>query len=473
MSKEDKVTNTHDLYDDLRKQREKVQDVRGGTENLRAKAQKYLPPFPEELPQSYLNRLKTTTLHNVYAKTVTVMTGLVFTDAISLQDDVDEQIVALAESIDNEGNHLNVFSREAFDLSFEGAAVIVVDSPDTPTSNFAEQTRLGVRPYWSLYSADNVINWRYAVNPLTKQKELTLIVLREITVEPVGKFGNEEVVRYRAYFKDDAGVQLEVYKEIEVQEGKDIILEQPAIYLPVTQIPVGVVGNLEAAPPLLDLANLNIKHYQKESNFDNLEVLAAVPLFYTKGLEMEDDAQPMIVGADVHYRLSSDGEVGWSQIDGSGFDSLRQSLKTLEEEMAKLGLSMLAGETARVDMTATEAIFENIAETAQLRVMGVQLQDTIELCLGHTAEFLGLERTRGGSVRIGAIWNTDSSFSSNLDEMNTKADIANKLMGIMPTEWIVKFLGVSDENEMREIIEQIRASDAIVVEPEQEMPLDE
>lgn len=461
----DKVSTKHFLYDELKLKREKVQDILGGTEVLRDKASKYLPQFPMELTPSYQNRLNASTLYNVYRKTQTVMTGLVFNDSITLLEDVAKEIIPLAEHIDNEGNHLNVFARKAFDLSFEGCSCILVDAPSTRTSNLAEQQRLGVRPYWALYSADNIINWRYAVNPVNKQKELTLLVLQEKSIEPSGKFESRVVTRYRVYFKDSSGVHLEIYREVDSEKGeKSAVLEQSEITLPVSQIPVGIVGGIESQPPLLDLANLNIKHYQKESNFDNLEVLAAVPLFYTKGLEMEE-GQKLVVGADVHYKLSENGQVGWSQIDSSGFDSLRQSLKAIEEDMSVIGLSMLTGETARVDMTATEAIFDNIAETAQLRVMGVQLQDTLELCLGHTAEFLGLPRNAGGSIKLGAIWNADkNTFSSNLDEMNRKADIANKLSGIMSSEWLIKFLGVSGEDEMQEILRQVRSQDVIVVE---------
>lgn len=447
----DSVLAVHQKYEELMPYRQKIADVLGGTDVVRSKGATYLPKFPMEMTESYATRLATSTFYNIYSKTQTAMTGLVFNDVIQLQEDVDAELVTLAESIDNEGRHLNVFARDAFYSSFDGCAAILVDAPDFAANTYADQIRKGLRPYWSLYNATSITNWRYAINPVTKKKELVLIVLKETTTEPSGKFTSAEVTKYRVYTKQPHNILLEIYREIKTEKGTEAELET-STELDLTAIPVGIVGSLEAKPPMLDLCNLNIKFYQKESNFDNLETLAAVPLFYTKDLQLADDGTPLVVGADMHYRLSADGEVGWASVDSNGFGSLRESLKALKEDMSVLGLQMLTAETSRVDVTATEAILENIAETAQLRVLGTQLHDTLEFCLGMTAEFLGKNKEQGGSIKLGAIWNQDNSMTSNLDELHRKADLISKLSSFIPVEILVKMLSASDDAELRELL---------------------
>lgn len=407
MEQKDLVSTTHPLYADLETQRSIIRDVRGGTLELRRNKSTYLPKFPEELNSTYETRAKCSTLFNFYAKTENVMAGLVFQDEIKLGSDVPSEIKTLAENIDNQGNHLNIFAKKTFANLFDGASVILVDAPDyTNVRSLEEQRQLGLRPYWVAYKASDVINWQTRINPVSKSTELTLIVFKVTTRELSGRFISKNVTRYRVLFLNEQNqIAWELWRLVKENNNltDEIVLEKSGVITGISRIPVAVVGSLDHAPPMIDLALLNVKHFQKESNFDNLENQAAVPLFYTKGLE-KADGERFVVGADIHYQLSENGDIGWAQIDASGFDSMRASLKELVEQMAMLGLSMLADKTATVDVTATEALLNSIGETAELRVLAESLKDGIELCLGFTAEYLGLGRDAGGSIELGTAW---------------------------------------------------------------------
>lgn len=406
--KQDKVSNLHPRYDAFKRMRAIVKDVRSGTLALRAAKDKYLPKFPEELQATYENRANCSTLFNLYAKTEAVMKGLVFQREIVLGADVPPQIKTLAENIDNRGNHLNVFAQKTFENFFLGAGIILVDAPPVEGVISLEDERLlGLRPYWVNYEPDDVINWRYRVNPVTKKTELSLIVFKEITDEVKGRFLTETVTRYRVFYLDEIGRPAwELWREIKDKNNlkeAELIREGGGTLERLSAIPVAIAGSLEQKPAMLDLALLNIKHFQKQSNFDNLETQAAVPLFYTKGLQ-KAAGETLPVGTDIHYELPTDGDIGWAQLDASGFDSMRASLDHVVGEMTILGLSMLADKTARVDVTATEALLNSIGETAELRVMAEQLKDALELALGFTAEYLGLGKDAGGSIELGAAW---------------------------------------------------------------------
>jgi hypothetical protein len=402
--KKDLVSNHHPCYDELEAKRVIIDDVRGGTSAMRAKGKTYLPQFPAELDRTYRARLETATLFNLYAKTENVMVGLVFQEEIDTSKVLIDEM--LLENIDNKGNHFNVFAREIFEDSFDGASVILVDAPNAVNvQSLADEQSLGLRPYMIHYDQSDVINWEYRVNEISKKTELSMIVFKECKHEKAGRFIFEEATYYRVWFLNEMGkVQWELYKEVTNEKTKqaEYILMDGNIVEKLSAIPVAIVGCLDDEPPLLDLAFLNIKLYQKESNFDNAEWQSAVSLFYTKGYD-KDEVFP--ISSDYHYKLPENGEIGWAQIDATGNDTKRESLKYLAEQMSLIGLSMLADKTANVDLTATEALLSNIGETAELRVRAEQLKDALELAIGFMAEYLGMGKDAGGEITLGAAWN--------------------------------------------------------------------
>ncbi len=413
--KEDKVSNLHPDYAALQQKRGIARDVFSGTTAMRAAGAKYLPKFPEELDGDYKKRLAAATLLNLYKSHVNLMCGLVFKDEVALLPDVPGAIKMLAENIDKKGNHLNVFGETAFKKSFEGFAVIQIDAPvwNSDSVKSAEDVNLlDLAPYWILWDADSVINWNERVNPVSKRTEIDLIVFKTIKSERKGQFLRAECVYYRVLFLDEFNrAAWSLYKEQKTESGNIEINEIAAGVITILKsgvptyldrLPVSVIGELGAEPPLLDLALVNIKHFQKESNFDNLEFQASVPLFYTKGYEGQES---LPVGANMHYKLPKDGDIGWAQIDAKGFASMRETLDKLVEQMSLIGLSMLTDKTAKVDITATQAILDNISETSELRVKAANLQDAIERAFELTAEYLGLGKDQGGSIKLGTAWN--------------------------------------------------------------------
>jgi hypothetical protein len=103
-----------------------------------------------------------------------------------------------------------------------------------------------------------------------------------------------------------------------------------------------------------------------------------------------------------------------------------------------------------------------------------QLQDAIELAMGHTAEYLGLPRDAGGSVVLGTTWNaSDDNVGVDLDLLNKKADIALKLQGILPLRAILDLLAISNKDETDALLDELRSQDAIILQEETLPPIDE
>jgi len=464
----DFVATTHPEYFLLRQKRDIYSDVCAGTLRLRQKHNQYLPKFPAETDDDYRFRVETSTLFNLTQKTRNMMTGLVFKDSITLESDVAEELVNLWENIDNAGTHGDVFCRKVFESSFEGYSAILVDAPMVRANSREEQIRLGLRPYWVHYKADDIWNWQYRVNPNNKRKELSLIVFREAVLESGGEYTSQIVVRFRVFRLVDDLVTWSVYREQKSVDGKEVehILEAEGSLPQLSQIPVAIVADLGSDSFLLDIAIKNIEHFQTYSDYKSLIHKTCVPIPVGKGIELYGSDR-IVVGASTMVVTSADGGFGFAEVNGSSLEIVRQSLQDNGDDIAMMGLSLLADKTARVDITATEALLNNVAETSELRIFARQLQDAIELALGMTAEYLGMPKDMGGSVLLGTQWaSSDNKMSLQIEEFGKKAEIANKLVGLLPQDWIIEWLTAGTEEDIADLKQRLASELPIIIESE-------
>ncbi len=233
-----------------------------------------------------------------------------------------------------------------------------------------------------------------------------MVVLKECTNEPDGRFKTKEVTRYRVFLLNGSVVTWELWEEVKKENSadKEIIQIGGGVLDRLSQIPFAVIGELGQQPPLLDIAVKNIEHFQTYSDYKSLIHKTCVPLLVAKDLVQPPAGEKLIVSGDKLTEVSKDGDLSYTELQGHSLETVRQSLLDDREEIALMGLSLLADKTAKVDITATEALLNSIGETAELRVMSRDTQDAIELSLGHIAEYQGKPRSKGGSVVMGTAW---------------------------------------------------------------------
>jgi len=458
---DDKVTTEHPSYPELQALRDIFTDVCTGTKALRDKSKAYLPAFPKETSDSYAFRCETATLVNYTLKTRDTLCGLVFQKDITFGEDVPtviqgtETTDGLIENIDNKGNHFNVFARDLFESSFDGSAVILVDAPTAQAADLGEQRQLGIRPYWVAYKASDVINWDYQVNPVSKKTELSLIVLRESKTVRVGQFSRQPQLQYRVFFLNKGRVNWQLWVEVESKkEEKEFTLEQSGFVANQTQIPVAIVGDLCDKPPLMDLTYKNLEHYQTYSDYKSIIHKTCVPLFYSVNLE----GDPVAIGGDVWFKCNEGGSIGFAEVSGSSIDKTEKCLENIKQEMAMLGLAMLA-EKVQGDTTATEKMLDSIQETSSLQVRATQLKDALELALQFTANYLN--EKQGGSIELGCSW---AQMALSAQELTALSGLVTEgLMSLESFLWQLQKTGklppdVDVEEEMKRIDEEMKAN---------------
>jgi hypothetical protein len=411
MSTEDKVSTPHTEYTPQQLKRDVFAAVKD-TDTIRAAGTSHLFRYPGEESSEYDARLRSSTIDGITYGGVDTLLGAVFYEEIDTEA-VHSSIQPLLENIDNQGNHFNVFARDAFRASFDGFSVIVVDMPVpvTDVKSLEDAKVNGMRPYWRLYKAKDVINWRFRINPVSKQKELSLIVFEEKTEEPAGRFISTCVTRYRVWFLDDSGNAMwEVWiKTDKEREDARPVLESSGSFN-AKELAVAFIGDVCDDPKLLVESRLEIKAYQKESSFDTIEYLS-IPTFYTKGYP--EDGPKLSLGASSHIKLPADpdAECGYIQIDAAGHAELKATFQQVKSEikgrvnlMVQSAVESGNGGNSGDGKTATQVNSEDSSRQARLVVWADELHDALERALQFTGIAMGLGPDQAGTITLRTKW---------------------------------------------------------------------
>lgn len=391
-----------------------VRDLAAGPETVRDRATAYLPQAPGEDAVNYRDRLQRSVYFNVFGHTTKGMVGQVFRRDPVLGEDVPEPIKAHLENVDNAGTHFDVFARDLLqDAITAGHAAILVEFPQTGGTQNAAQEAQAIRPYWVPICKDNIVSWRTTTE--NGRLVLTQLVLKECTMVPDGMFGEVEQTRYRVFTRDNGVVAFRLYQ---VNKDKSVVVVEKGTYPTQKEIPIAEVTTsgrksmFESVPMLIDLAYLNIAHYQQYSDYTNSIHKTCVPIFTTVGVQelLDGQGQPIVLGPNTTLNLPIGGSAAYVSHSGQALAEAKQALDDLKSDMGTLGLSMLSP-SRRTAETAQAKRLDKSVEDSALAVTARGLQDAIERALQFHANYLRLPT--GGSV----------SVNREFDEQTMQADM--------------------------------------------------
>ncbi len=363
----------------------------GGTRAMRAAGQTYLPKWPKEDAAAYATRLSVSVLFPAYQRTVQTLAGKPFSKPITVGEDVPARFKPWLADIDLQGRNLDTFSSSVMQTALGfGLAGILVDFP--PAGNVrteAQEQAAGLRPYWIEVKPQQILGWRAArVDGAWKLLQLRIA---EVVEEPEGEFGTEMVDQVRVlepglwslYRASDAGAWSLF------EEGVTTLNMIP--FVPVYG---GRTGFMTAVPPLIEVAHLNVAHWQSASDQQNILHVARVPILTVTGVD--DPAWEMTVGASSAIKLPTDAKMQFIEHTGSAIDAGAADLKTLEERMRQAGAELLVIDPGRI--TATQIQTENAVGMCVLQRITQGFEDALDQALQITADWVG--EATGGHVTV-------------------------------------------------------------------------
>lgn len=386
------VHQPNDEISALRPQWSVIEALMGGTPAMRAAGETLLPKWPNEEQAAYNLRLRTATLFPAYRRTVSVMAGKPFSKAITLKD-APSQIAAWAEDIDLQGVGLHAFAAEMFEEAVGyGLAGILVEHPRTDGATLRTRhdvERAGVRPYWVRVKHNQILGWR--AQSIGGRMQLTQLRLLESVDEPDGAWGVKSVPQVRVLepgrwqlWRQGARDAWELY-----EEGTTTLNVVP--FVPLYGFRDGfMVGR----PPLLDLAYLNVKHWQSQSDQDTILHVARVPILTIIGA---DDNTQIVVGGSAAVKLPLQGDMKFVEHTGAAIEAGSKSLVQLEEQMIQTGAELLVKKPG--NRTATEAANDAEGNKCDLQRLAERFEDALDYALWLSAQYAGLG-DKAGSVQL-------------------------------------------------------------------------
>ncbi|KAF1706278.1 DUF4055 domain-containing protein [Pseudoxanthomonas sacheonensis] len=382
---------------DLAEQWPVLEALMQGTPAMRAGAQAYLPRWPNESAESFAARLATATLTPLYRRTVRVMAGKPFSKDVTLSEESPASIKTWSEDIDLQGVSLHSFAAEMFEETFYGLAGILVDYPRVgPAPNgvrtVAQVEATGARPYWVRVKHNQILGWR-AANIAGKMK-LTQLRLLESVEEDDGEWGTKVVQQVRVL--TPGAWRIYQASTVKADKGAWKLVGQGVTSLadiPFVPLYGSRIAFMLGAPPLLDLAYLNVKHWQSQSDQDTILHVARVPILAMIGA---DDNSELTVGTSSAVKLPMGSDMKFVEHSGAAIEAGRLSLVDLQDQAITTGAELLVKKPG--DRSATEAAGDQEGNKSDLQRMTEAMEDSLDQALQFMAEYARLPS--GGNVSL-------------------------------------------------------------------------
>ncbi|NNC01885.1 DUF4055 domain-containing protein [Corallococcus exiguus] len=367
----------------------------GGTGTMRAAGRTYLPQYHAEEDAAYKERLQRAVLLNVFGKTARNLAAKPFATPVRLGDSAPEPLRVLVDDVDRQGSDITAWARGVFrDGLSKGLAHILVDFPavDPETvKTLEDEQRAGLRPYFVHVAAESLIA-AYA-ETVDGVEVLTHVRIRECETRREG-FEEVQVERVRVLERDSWAV----YERSGTSEWKEAASGPNTLgFIPLVTWYAGERTALCAAkPPLMDLADKNVEHWQSASDQRNVLTVARFPMLAASGLEQDRGegegrgSGKVTVGPHALLTTSSpQGKFYYVEHTGAAITAGRQDLEDLKDEMAMLGVELLVRKSGST--TATEKSINTAQAHSELQAMAESFSDALELAFYFAARWLGLE----------------------------------------------------------------------------------
>lgn len=400
----------------------------GGTSAMRAAKEAFLPQWPNEPDPSYKNRVATATLFPAFARTVEVLGSKPFSKPLTYSEDVSELIRGWCEDVDLQGRNLHAFADSVTaDALARGIAGILVDYPTVKNARTkADEKAIGARPYFIQISYENVLGWKS--KRINGVETLTQLRLLETAVEPDGEFHEKTVEQVRVLYPGRWETH-QKRKDKATGEERWTMVDDGATSL--DKIPfVPVYGKRTAfmmgTPPLLELAHMNVEHWQSKSDQQTILHVARVPILFAR---MLGENKIVVGGSQAVESDSEKGDLKYVEHTGAAIDAGRLSILDLEDRMRQIGAELLVIKPGNTSITQTLADNEPGMCVLQRITQGVE--DALDAALQLMAEWV--KEKDAGHVQLFKDFGVHSLSEASLQllrEMNVDGTLSDEQLFI-------------------------------------------
>ena len=261
----DTITSTHPDYIDNESNWEfYLRSYLGGEDYQDGE---YLVRYLNESTNDYSRRVDLTPIDNHCANVIHIYSSFLWKNQPtrnwnSMEN--DPILENMVKDIDLDGQSLDAFMKEAqIWSSVYGHCWIVVDKPKSNAGTRAEELEQAIRPYFNLYTPENVFDWKWERTDSGRHK-LSYLKLRESVV----KLDKVNQISYFREWTEESVRLYEVSGESEklIEEMDNPIGVIPAVYVPAARTVTRGIGKSDIA----DISIMQKAIYNELSEIEQL-----------------------------------------------------------------------------------------------------------------------------------------------------------------------------------------------------------
>ena len=391
---------------DMMKGWEIMKAVTEGTDYLRTNSESFLPLEPREDYDAYLARVNRAVFSPFTQRLIRAATGLVLRKPITLTGD-PYWTEMFKMDVDGRKSDLDEYARRLLMCSLTyGQSHILVDYPaPSGAVSLAEERQQNRRPYWIEVDPNNLYGWR--LDRESNYGNLIQVRIGEKAVLPDGQFGEKvfdqvrviEPGSYRVFRKKEqieemydvsdgssagsfqAGSADKDYKQVEF--GSFSLGE-----IPLVTIYSGNTDNLVSKPPLLDIAYLNLAHFQRQADLIHSLHVASQPMLVMEGYD--DQTKDLAISVNYAMATQPGNKVYYVEPASSAFEAQSAEIKELQMQMATLGISTLSQQKF-VAESADARRLDRVDTNSMLAMVSMELEQKLQKAFNLSAEYVGIE----------------------------------------------------------------------------------
>lgn len=401
----DNPSTTSFEWDDMIDNWVQIETLLSGTEKMRSAGRMYLPQHEEETDSNYNERLQTNILFNVMEMTLDSFVGRPFSEPMELSEDMPDSIRELTEDIDLQGNSINTFCREWLREGIaKGFAHVLIDMPpladeEMEGRTLADDRNDGRRPYWSLIKPENIISAEANfIQTSTGTHEMYTHVRIRQDVIVRNKFAQDVLEQILVLEPGTWTVWQKIRKNKRSKpEWKIVSSGFTGIdFIPLVTYYSNRKAFLVSKPPLDDLAFMNIRHWQSNSDQINVLTVARFPMLAVAGATDQSGTMMKIGPRQLLGTKDPNGKFYYVEHSGDAIAAGQTDLDKLEEQMGSYGAEFLTRKTG--NETATARALDSAEAMSVLQDMTIRFLDAVNTALLYTS--IWMNESESGTVSL-------------------------------------------------------------------------
>jgi len=158
--------------------------------------------------------------------------------------------------------------------------------------------------------------------------------------------------------------------------------------IPLVTIYSGKVDNLVSKPPLLDIAHLNLAHFQRQADLIHSLHVASQPMLVLEG--WDDQTKDMSISVNYAMATQPGNKVYYVEPASSAFEAQSAEIDELQRQMATLGISTLSQQKF-VAESADARRLDRVDTNSMLSMVSMELEQKLQKAFNLSADYVGID----------------------------------------------------------------------------------